>query len=85
MSEHIVQTIPIKSQQQYNRSNSASYNTMGMMTLPKSSLSGGSSGLVQHQHQLSSINYGSSRAGAECATLPRNMNSSGVSGNLGNL
>lgn len=85
VSEHMVQTIPIKqqsAQQQFNRNSSTSYNSMGMMTLPKGGLN---SVLMQQQqqptHHLSSISYGRS----DSATLPRNMSSQTNNGsNLGN-
>lgn len=98
VSEHVVQTIPIKqqsTQQQFNRNTSTSYNSIGMMTLPKGGLN---SSLMQQQHQqhqhhhqqqqqqqqhLSSISYGP----RDTATLPRNMNMSSqtnTSSNLGN-
>ncbi|XP_031636263.1 neuroligin-4, Y-linked isoform X2 [Contarinia nasturtii] len=87
VGEHVVQTIPIKQQstqqQQFNRNTSTSYNSIGMMTLPKGGLN---SSLMQQQHHqqqqqqhLSSISYGP----RDTATLPRNMSSqTNVSSNL---
>lgn len=89
VSDHMVQTIPIKqqsTQQQFNRNTSTSYNSIGMMTLPKGGLNSSLMQQQQHQQQqqqqhLSSISYGRDVS----ATLPRNMSSqTNAISNLGN-